>query len=175
MSSLPPIFPLKIHVLPLRRPRFCLKTFVLPSWGGAIPEVEAFIKKAPVTECSWSPQPNTSLVDTPNCQHSPSTLRGCCHLLGRKLKQVLVIHNSAPLSFVGWPSSSDHPLSQNLPACIFPDRRTLLIPPHIPTHAMSGTHTETVSCHTFVARSFSVRINLSIVKCRVCLRSPKST
>ena len=44
--------------------RFCLKTFVLPSWSLAIPEFEAFIKKAPITECSWSPQPNTFLVDT---------------------------------------------------------------------------------------------------------------
>ena len=60
--------------------RFCLKTFALPSWTWAILEVEAFIKKAPVTECSWSPQPNTFLVDTPNCQHCSSTLRCCWHL-----------------------------------------------------------------------------------------------
>ena len=75
VSSLPPIFRLKTHWLPsdVRTPvsRFCLKTFVLPSWSWTVPAVGAFIKKASETERFWSPQPNTFPVDTQSVNTVP--------------------------------------------------------------------------------------------------------
>ena len=124
--------------------RVCLETFVLPSWSWTVPEVQALIKKAPETERSWPPQPNTFLVDTQIVDTVPRP-SGVAGIFGQEIQQVLAIHNSAPLSFVGWPLSSDYPLSQNLPACICPSQepvdmhRFRFSPnspdlPHIPTH-----------------------------------------
>ena len=77
----------------------------------------AFIKKASATESFCSPQPNTFLIDTSN---GPTLSLDPQGLLALLAKQALAIHNGAPLFFVKWPSSSDHALAQNLPACIFP-------------------------------------------------------
>ena len=110
MSSLPPIFPLKIHLLShlLRRPD--AGGSLLPQdLRTPIKELRRFQRsKAPVTECSWSPQPNTFLVDTQivNTVPRPSGVAG---IFGQEIEQVLVIHNSA-LESLSTSSGGPHPL-----------------------------------------------------------------
>ena len=62
----------------------------------------------------------TSFLKTPQTVNNVPPPSRIADIFGQEIEQVLVIHNSAPLSFIGWHSSSDHPLAQNLLACIFP-------------------------------------------------------
>ena len=166
MSSLPPIFPLKIHWLPsdswMLVSRFCLKTFVLLSKSWAIPEVEAFLKNPPGTEHLSCRHPKLS---TPSLD--PQVLLAS---LARK-----VVPYSAPLLFLGWPSSSGHSLAQNLPACIFPSQepfdmlRLRFSPnspdsPHISTHHAQNGHGDNLAPTGYRLILFFVCVNIGMVK-----------
>ena len=131
MSSLPPIFPLKIH-LALLRHLDAGKSFLPHSHHGTgrfqrSERLSFLISSTEHLSCRH-PKLSTLSLD-------PQVLRASS---ARKL-------NGAPLLFVRWPSSSDHPLAQNLPACIFPgqepfDMRRLRFSPNFPN---PPTHTNT--------------------------------
>ena len=87
MSSLPPIFPLKIHWLPsdiwMLVSRFCLKTFVLLSKSWAIPEVEAFLKKS-----SWN---RTPILQTPQIVDTAPRSSGVAGIIGQESGRSLMV------------------------------------------------------------------------------------